>query len=341
MSKELIYLCVKEWSKESDEASFDSIKLWLDKNKAYPKVLREAAHFKDEDNATPLHYLVAADAPLDLVRRVIELAPRTVKVKNYNGALPLHLACKSGASYDILNILLEVYPRAARETDNSGNLPLHIACANEASHDTINIVLKSFPEAVEVQRKDGCLPLHIACAYGARRDIVMKLLEIYPDATEKEDNNGKLPSDYAEADESMPQELKTLLQPKTTLEQRKNWWDPKIYINNKTKHSLRVTLRPDVPSNYWKDSGVHLAILHDKDILKAKQFYYDMTNDSYIALKPHTNQAITVPNNIDGMYSDISCNDNLTRGWVSNFLIHKGTTITIRGEPLLFMPTLH
>jgi hypothetical protein len=65
-SKELYDLCLKLLE---EEVSFNDIQRWLDNNKDNEDLLKKAANYKDEDNDTPLHYLLMRKPPSDLVKR--------------------------------------------------------------------------------------------------------------------------------------------------------------------------------------------------------------------------------------------------------------------------------
>jgi ankyrin repeat protein len=125
MSKELLSLCVEAWRKDRNSATFDSIWQWLKENEDNHMLLEVAASKKDDDSRTPIHWLVRARPPCDLVESLIQLAPDAVKVKDKYGETPLHWACRYDASHDVVKILLAAYPLAAELPDRYGNLPLH------------------------------------------------------------------------------------------------------------------------------------------------------------------------------------------------------------------------
>ena len=68
--------------------------------------LKEKPIFKVEiTTAPPLHELLGARPPRDLVERFIALAPNTLKVQDIHGYLPLRWACRCGASLDVIKML--------------------------------------------------------------------------------------------------------------------------------------------------------------------------------------------------------------------------------------------
>ncbi len=110
MPKKLYILCLEvEGSTESREASMIKIQHWLSKNKKNQNLLKKAANYRGKFYQTPLHLIVAARPPLDLVENLLQLGQDTVKLQAIDGRLPLHFACiKPSAS--VVLILLQVYP---------------------------------------------------------------------------------------------------------------------------------------------------------------------------------------------------------------------------------------
>jgi hypothetical protein len=52
--------------------------------------------------------------------------PDGVKEKNdYYRSLPLHIACQVNAPIDVIKLLLDVYPDGVKEKDRDGLLPLY------------------------------------------------------------------------------------------------------------------------------------------------------------------------------------------------------------------------
>jgi ankyrin repeat protein len=157
-SKELYKLC---HSLDRFNPSFDDIKLWLDKNKDNVVLLKQAANYIDETNYTPLHYLVRKKPPSDLVKRLLQLAPDTIKVQDvYYGDLPLHTAVRCSAASDVINALLQAYPQAAEVQNKGGWLPLHYALWYNASPDVINMLFDKYPQALKVRSSCKEIPFH-------------------------------------------------------------------------------------------------------------------------------------------------------------------------------------
>ena len=64
-STELCNLCNRILG---DEGSFDDVQEWLDNHKDNEGLLIKAANYRDVFNFTPLHYLVWAEPPSELVK---------------------------------------------------------------------------------------------------------------------------------------------------------------------------------------------------------------------------------------------------------------------------------
>jgi ankyrin repeat protein len=187
--KELCKLCYNLYWKLG---SLDDIQLWLDNNKDNEDLLTKAANYQDNNKETPLNYLVKGKPPADLVRRLLEFAPDTIKVQNTFGELPLHTALIYNASDDVINILCKVYPQATAVKKRQGDLPLHLALEQNASSHIIIMLLQAYPKAIEVQNKEERLPLHITLRCKASIDVFTMIFQAYPKAIEVPNKYGRL-----------------------------------------------------------------------------------------------------------------------------------------------------
>jgi ankyrin repeat protein len=209
-TKELYDLCWAAFGDSNSRARLAKIKQLLESDEG--TLLREAANYFDANNGTPLHWLTGAHPPGDLIKKLIQLAPGSVKVENHDGDLPLHGACHHKASPEVVRLLLEAYPEAAEIKDNFGWMPLHIACLFKASPDVIQLLLEANPRAAEVQNNYGQLPLYIACDNLASADIVRMLLVANPQAANSPNNHGSLPLHYACQNKAALAVIKMLLE---------------------------------------------------------------------------------------------------------------------------------
>lgn len=188
------------WNDDSDEEQFSlrHVQRWMDENERNGDFLREAANYKDACKFTPLHWLVQARPPPDVVQRLLQIAPETVRAPCNFGALPLHYACQKDASADVVQLLIRAYPTSVEECNNVGGLPIHYACENKASSpDVFRVLLEAYPKGAEIQSKFLGLPLHIACRKGASPNVIRILLQAYPRAAQMLSVHGVMPLHYA------------------------------------------------------------------------------------------------------------------------------------------------
>ena len=74
-----------------------------------------------------LPYAISKGAPDDVINRILEIGPKSVRVEDSKHRLPLHIACMCKAASSVVDILIEKYSRATRKRDKTGNVPLHYA----------------------------------------------------------------------------------------------------------------------------------------------------------------------------------------------------------------------
>jgi ankyrin repeat protein len=172
---------------------FSSIQQWMDERKESRELLSQAANFRNDKNTTPLHLLACKHPPLDLLKRVIQLAPDTLKVQDFEGRLPVHLACAHTPSIEKVKVLLDSYPESTQVTNQSRCLSLHTALKNKASFEVVRILLNNYPKAAEVPDNNGLLPLHYACQVGASYESLQILVDAYPEGLSKTEKHGYLP----------------------------------------------------------------------------------------------------------------------------------------------------
>lgn len=91
--------------------------------------------------------------------------------------LPLHLAVVVEAPVGILRRLLELYPRAIRCTDDQHMLPLHLAMRYGADDDVVAYLLQEFPAAINVKGKNSRTT--IECAMRSRKKARARILTTF------------------------------------------------------------------------------------------------------------------------------------------------------------------
>jgi len=126
--------------------------------------------------------------------------PSLAKVDK-EGVLPLHAACGANAPVHVIKMLLEAYPEAAQAKTDNGYLPLfcHLVLNTESpSEDIVSVLLESFPGAAAVADNNNQLPIHLACmAKGVSKNIFTMILRAYPKGAYACDIEGFYPVDYA------------------------------------------------------------------------------------------------------------------------------------------------
>jgi len=97
----------------------------------------------------PGHIVEDENPPYDQARtRVTRYEPGSDKKKIKWSQLPLHLALVVDAPLAVVRRLVEVFPESIRCTDDQGMLPLHVAMRHGASDEATDYVLQAFPDAV-------------------------------------------------------------------------------------------------------------------------------------------------------------------------------------------------
>jgi len=177
---------------ERDSATLVEIKQWLIEHKGDSDLLGRAANQRGDNDRTVLWYLVGLNPTIALVKRILQLAPDTIKLRcSTDSPLPLHAAIEAQASYGVIKLLLNAYPEAARVQDAFLKLPLHLALKSKNNFSIIKILLEVYPEGVKVEDNIGSLPLHYAV--WSSFDVVKLLLDTYPEGVKVRGKEGNLP----------------------------------------------------------------------------------------------------------------------------------------------------
>ena len=70
---------------------------------------------KDNDIKLPLHYAAEKQAPLEVIKALVEAYPEGAKEKDEDQMLPLHYAAQAQAPLEVIKALVEAYPEGAKE----------------------------------------------------------------------------------------------------------------------------------------------------------------------------------------------------------------------------------
>ena len=137
----------------------------------------------DGAGRVPLH-LAADDAPLEVVKLLIDWCSQALLMKDSDNRTPLHVAVAAESwesqdkawlvkpvklrslmtsfrSADVIKCLVEAFPGALLVKDDDGNTPLHIA-VRFASVEVVQLLVKKCPDALFEKDKSDGLPLHVA-----------------------------------------------------------------------------------------------------------------------------------------------------------------------------------
>lgn len=118
------------------------------------------------------------------IKRLIELSPNSILLKNFRGEFPLHLVFQHipdsprlrWRQLETVRALLDSGPEVTSMMDKDGNLPLHLATYYNTSIDVIDALYQVYPSAAIVKDSDGKLPVH----YARTADIQRLLLKASP-----------------------------------------------------------------------------------------------------------------------------------------------------------------
>lgn len=149
--------------------------------------------FRDPSNfkATALHLAVTANAPIEVVRSLLQYGHEAACMKeNRNGYLPLHCAIRHRSSLDIITLLVSSYRKGASMRDKNQWSSIHLACYFNSSSEVVDLLLNSDPSLAKMRTKQNATALHIACRRKPNSKVVKSLLKLYPEAS-KEHIQGK------------------------------------------------------------------------------------------------------------------------------------------------------
>ena len=172
-----------------------------------------SAKEKDTEGNLSLHLACKNNAPLDVVKLLVETYPDAVKENNKREELPLHLACRNNVPLDVIKLLVESYPDSIKEKNREGQLALHLACNACATIEIVKLLIEGYLDATKEKNLYGHLPLHYACDVNAPIDVIMLLVEAYPDATKEKDNSDSFPLHHACRNNAPLDVIKQLIKP--------------------------------------------------------------------------------------------------------------------------------
>jgi hypothetical protein len=192
--------------------------------------------------------------------------------------LLLHYVCKANAPVELIKTVLQANEKAVGVGGNSGFLPLHYACANGASIAVMEVLLDAFPGAVKMcDTKKNRLPLHLAARRESEEtaEVLALLMSYFPEATMAGDINGLRPLDYA-ANSTNPNK-KTRWEIISVLEMGQKWIRVGQNVTQRLEQDFAERLR-----NLERDLGGYvesLKAVHDEDIARFANDMLDLELD--------------------------------------------------------------
>lgn len=134
-----------------------------------------------ESNVLPIHVACSLNAPLEVIRAIVEAHPMCVQAtESAFKRLPLHVACQYAARTEVIQYLVDEYVAGTLKADILGRLPIHYACSNGASLDVVKALLHANSSTTLYSDLNGWAPLHVAVHFGAETAVVKELLDVSP-----------------------------------------------------------------------------------------------------------------------------------------------------------------
>lgn len=166
---------------------------------------------------------VAADAPLEVVRALLDDCPASIRARTQDRfeEIALHLAFREFDARglrrprpDVIRLLVTTWPDSVRVRAHSGWLPLHCAvklmyefgCEDRDVLSIVRCLVEAWPGAVIERFEKGTTALHHLLR--SRRDVtrhaVELLVEACPAAVDVQDEDGCVPLHHAATKDTVP-----------------------------------------------------------------------------------------------------------------------------------------
>ena len=104
----------------------------------------------------PIHVALSYQAPFEVVLRLYNLYPGSVRCRDHRGMLPLHICFFRGGEDRVLELFLDVFPDALDVVDDKGRLAIECTpqdgSENERRSNIMNLFLKYMMEKHEMMR---------------------------------------------------------------------------------------------------------------------------------------------------------------------------------------------
>jgi len=162
-------------------------------DEAYVCINKKTAVESDSHDRTYLHVAAAADAPLHIIEKLIQLNPTALRFPDNMGKLPLHYSAEYSTSSYITELIYLNHQPAVTHKDRDGNLPLHCALKLDAPEEIVEKILSFDESAAAVGDKHENLALHVAAEYCSNPETVACVLRALPEATKTANLLGMTP----------------------------------------------------------------------------------------------------------------------------------------------------
>ncbi len=104
----------------------------------------------------PIHVALSYQAPFEVVLRLYNLYPGSVRVRDHRGMLPMHICFYRGSEDRVLELFMEVFPDALDVMDDKGRRAIECTpqdgSDNERRTNIMNLFLKYMMEKHEMMR---------------------------------------------------------------------------------------------------------------------------------------------------------------------------------------------
>ncbi|KAL7565149.1 hypothetical protein ACA910_021527 [Epithemia clementina (nom. ined.)] len=93
-----------------------------------------------------LHLAIVIQAPLTIIKRLVELYPQSVRCTDDQRMLPLHLALRHGGNFEVVALLLKQFPEAVNVRGGKGDGRLPVEYALRGPNKALGDILETFVE---------------------------------------------------------------------------------------------------------------------------------------------------------------------------------------------------
>lgn len=167
---------------------------------------QSSERFSYSSESQPALFRLVEAQKWNKLRKVLRKNEKNLTERDGSGLSLLGMALGFDAPMDIIKLILDMDRSQASATDLFGATPLHIACLNGASHETISYLLQSRQGLTQLHDRDRRIPLHHMVECLCRDEIdfteglhILKLLtSSYPDGINNTDRCDDTPIDLVQ-----------------------------------------------------------------------------------------------------------------------------------------------